>query len=125
MKILAIASAGGHWIQLLRLRKAFEGHETVYVSTKGGYYRMVQPDKFFSIPDSNRSNKFGILFCYYKVWGIVRSVNPDLIITTGAAPGLMGILVRKLLGTKTVWVDSIANVEQISMSGKIAMKLAD
>jgi hypothetical protein len=30
--ILAIASGGGHWIQLLRLKSAFEGHRVIYAS---------------------------------------------------------------------------------------------
>ena len=35
-KIMAVASAGGHWIQLMRLRKAWDGLPVVYVSTEPG-----------------------------------------------------------------------------------------
>jgi len=36
-KIIAVASGGGHFIQLLRLRPAFEGHQVSYVTTIDGY----------------------------------------------------------------------------------------
>src|SRR5688572_14021606 len=35
-KILAVASSGGHWTQLLRLRPAFDGCEVVFVTTQSG-----------------------------------------------------------------------------------------
>ena len=36
-RILAVASGGGHWVQLLRLRPAFEDHQVEYLSTNEGY----------------------------------------------------------------------------------------
>jgi UDP-N-acetylglucosamine:LPS N-acetylglucosamine transferase len=48
-----------------------------------------------------------------------------VIVTTGAAPGLFGIFIGKVLGVKTIWIDSIANVEKLSLSGKIASRMAD
>jgi hypothetical protein len=41
-----------------------------------------------------------------------------VIISTGAAPGYVAIRLGKLIGAKTVWLDSIANVEQVSLSGQ-------
>ncbi|MCC9166159.1 glycosyltransferase [Pontibacter harenae] len=124
-KILAIASAGGHWIQLLRLKPAFKYHELIFVSTKGSFAETVEGHKFYHVPDANRKNKLDILRSAIKVTNLIRLIKPDVIITTGAAPGLMGLLAGKLLGTKTIWVDSIANVEELSMSGRIASKIAD
>ena len=46
--------------------------------------------------------------------------KPDVVITTGAAPGGVLILVAALLRKKTVWIDSIANVHRLSLSGRIA-----
>ena len=36
-KVLAISSGGGHWIELLRLRPAFEGHFMVFVTVDETY----------------------------------------------------------------------------------------
>lgn len=124
MKILAVSSIGGHWIQLLRLMPAFEGAELEFMSTKQSFSTMVDGHKFHTITDGSRWNKYGLIKCFFNIISIVRSSRPDVIITTGAAPGLMAIFVGRLLGIKTIWIDSIANCEQVSMSGKIAIKMA-
>jgi hypothetical protein len=50
-KILAIASGGGHWVQLLRLRSAFEGCDVVYATAKEGYRADVGEASFHVIVD--------------------------------------------------------------------------
>jgi UDP-N-acetylglucosamine:LPS N-acetylglucosamine transferase len=58
--------------------------------------------------------------------GILQTVEyhqkekPDAIITTGAAPGLICVFAGWLLRRKTIWIDSIANVNRLSLSGRIA-----
>ena len=44
-------------------------------------------------------------------------LRPDVVITTGAAPGYFAVRIGKLLGARVVWVDSIANAEELSLSG--------
>jgi len=124
IKILAIASVGGHWVQLLRLRPAFEDSEVVFVSTRPSFATMVEGNKFYSVTDASRWNKFKLVVSFFEIFRIIRKERPGVIVTTGAAPGLLGIFAGKVLGCKTVWVDSIANVEKLSMSGKIAAKVA-
>nr|WP_315147217.1 hypothetical protein [uncultured Flavobacterium sp.] len=124
MKILAVSSIGGHWIELLRLLPAFEGADIEFVSTKKCFSTMVEGKKFHTVSDGSSWNKYGLLKCFFSIILIVRSSKPNVIITTGAAPGLMAIFVGRLFGVKTIWVDSIANCEQVSMSGKIATKVA-
>ena len=51
--------------------------------------------------------------------------RPDVIVTTGAAPGYAAIRLGKLLGTRTAWIDSIANADKLSMSGRLAGRHAD
>jgi len=41
-------------------------------------------------------------------------------VTTGAAPGYLAIRLGRLMGAKTIWVDSVANAEELSMSGRLA-----
>ncbi|RZK24058.1 MAG: oligosaccharide biosynthesis protein Alg14, partial [Flavobacterium sp.] len=60
-----------------------------------------------------------------EVTKLVFKLKPDVIITTGAAPGLVGLLAGKLIGAQTIWIDSIANVQKISLSGRIALLFSD
>jgi hypothetical protein len=52
-------------------------------------------------------------------------MRPDVVISTGAAPGFLALRLGRLLGARTIWVDSVANGEELSMSGKLAGRYAD
>ncbi|WP_083325675.1 oligosaccharide biosynthesis protein Alg14 [Hymenobacter coccineus] len=124
MKILAIASAGGHWIELMRISPAFENQEIVYVCTRESFRKTVAENEFFCIPDSSRWNKADLIRSFLMIYKLVRLIKPAIIISTGAAPGLMAIFSGRLLGIPTVWLDSIAQTEELSMSGRIARVVA-
>lgn len=55
----------------------------------------------------------------------VLRFRPDVVVTTGAAPGFAALLFGKMIGAKTIWIDSIANSEEMSSSGKHAGRIAD
>jgi hypothetical protein len=56
---------------------------------------------------------------------LLLRVRPDVVISTGAAPGYFALRLGRILGARTVWVDSVANAEELSMSGRMAGKYAD
>lgn len=64
MKILAIASAGGHWIQLLRLKPAFKHDELSFVTTNPTFNTMVKDHKFYAVPDANKQSKLKLIKCF-------------------------------------------------------------
>ena len=83
------------------------------------------PDaRFHVLPDATRWNKFMLLWLFARVVLLVLRERPHVIITTGAAPGFLAIMVGRLLGRKTCWIDSIANVDELSMSGRKARRWA-
>lgn len=124
-KVFAVASIGGHWIQLLRIAKPMEEmYEMVYLCTHPKCETMVEGNKFHLISDYSRWDAWKMIPSFFQLLRIVRKEKPDAIITTGAAPGLMCLLAGKILGKKTIWIDSIANVQHLSASGRIAAKFA-
>lgn len=116
-KIVAISSGGGHWIELLRLRPAFEGHFVVWVTVSEAYRAHVE-GPLRVIDDVTRWDRLGLVRCAMQVARILLTERPDVVISTGALPGFFGIVLAKRLGIRTVWVDSLANVEEMSMSGQ-------
>lgn len=123
-KVLAVASGGGHWVQLLRLRPAFEGLQVEYVSTNSGYQADVQ-GMLHVVTDANMWQKIKLIKMFVEVAWIVLSQRPDIVITTGAAPGFAAIMFGKIFGAKTIWLDSIANSEEMSSSGQKIKFFAD
>jgi len=124
-RILAVASGGGHWVQLLRLRPAFEGHRVTYVTVRHGYAADVPGERVRTVVDATRWNKFKLALMGAKLLWIVLTERPDVVVSTGAAPGYFAIRFGKLIGARGVWLDSIANVEQLSMTGELAGRKAD
>lgn len=124
-KILAVASGGGHWIQLLRMLPAFSAHEIVFISTLDSHRAQVAPARFYQVVDANRWHKLRLLRMAGKLLFILLRERPDVVISTGAAPGYFALRFAKLVGARTIWVDSIANAEQLSMSGLHAGRFAD
>ena len=53
-RVLAIASGGGHWQQLMRLRPAFEKQSPTYVTTNPAYASDVPGSDLFVVTDANR-----------------------------------------------------------------------
>lgn len=123
-KVMAVASIGGHWIQLLRVAKSLEskGFDMIYLSTHPKCATMVGDNKFYQISDFSRWNFYKLFPAFFDDLKIILKESPDVIISTGAAPGLICLFVGKLLGKRTIWIDSIANVQHLSFSGRIASK---
>lgn len=124
-RILAVASGGGHWVQLKRLRPAFDGHDLVFVTTNAGYRGEGQPCRFYAVNDASRWNKLGLAEMAFRLLVIVLRERPDVVITTGAACGYFAIRFGKWLGARTLWLDSIANIDEVSLSGRLARRYAD
>lgn len=124
-RVLALSSGGGHWVQLLRLRPAWKKCEVTYATVNKGYEAEVEGAKFRVIIDSNRDQKLRMTLSLFSIARLILLENPDVIISTGAAPGFFAIRIGKLLRKKTIWVDSIANAEELSLSGQKIGKHAD
>lgn len=116
-KVLAVASGGGHWVQLLRLRPAYAHHSVTYVSTNASYANDVD-GALLTVTDANLNKKGRLLRMFFEMFLHVARVRPDVVITTGAAPGFAAVVLARLFGARTIWVDSIANSEELSGSGK-------
>ncbi len=117
-KVLAIASGGGHWVQLLRLRPALSCSDVTFASVRPSYAEDVPGAHYVTVPDATRWERLRLLWMIVCVALLVVRLRPRVIISTGAAPGYVAIRIGKLVGAKTAWIDSIANVEEVSLSGR-------
>ena len=128
-RVLAVASGGGHWVQLTRLIPAWDGCEVTYVTTDPGFRAEVealaaargQPRPGYRVgTEANRWQKLRLLRSLIQIAHVLIRARPDVVITTGAAPGYFALRLAALLGSRTVWIDSIANAEDMSLAGKKA-----
>jgi hypothetical protein len=113
-RVLAVASSGGHWVQLMRLRPAWQGCDVAYLTTDASYLAPlraqaerdgVPPPRFYTTVAANRWQKLRLLSQLASIaWVVVRE-RPTVVCTTGAAPGYFAIRIAGLLGARTVWID--------------------
>lgn len=124
-RIIAIASAGGHWQQLMLLRDAYRHHDVRYLTTLAGLAESYDAAPAHKIPDCNRHTPLRLVACTLCIaWHLMR-IRPHVIVTTGAMPGLIALSLGRLIGARTIWVDSLANAERLSASGRLAGRIAD
>ena len=77
-----------------------------------------------SLPDCNQNKPVESALCAFKALWIVLKHRPRVILSTGAAPGFFCILAGRLTGARTLWIDSVANGEELSMCGKLSKRFA-
>lgn len=118
-RVLAVASGGGHWVQLRRLAPAFAHHDVIWVTVRRDYGEDLDPgERLVVVPDATRWDRLRLVYLAVRLLVVVVRTRPHVIVSTGAAPGYLAIRLGRLLGARAVWVDSIANCEELSLSGR-------
>ncbi len=120
-RVMLVASGGGHWVELMRLTPAVEDCSLAFVTVQRDYEyqtRRFDGSRYYVVFDVTRWNKIRWIQTVVQLMVILVRERPDVILSTGALPGFFALRLGKLFGARTVWVDSIANVEELSKSGQ-------
>jgi UDP-N-acetylglucosamine:LPS N-acetylglucosamine transferase len=110
-KVMAVASGGGHWVELRRIMPAFDGAEVVYVSTEPAADADLAPARYYAVHNVTRRNRLGFATIVRQIFDILRRERPEVVVTTGAAPGLVALV--------------LAKPERMTLSGRLARPVAD
>lgn len=126
IRICLAASAGGHMTQLLKLTECWNGYETFCVTTTEVLRnKLSKYGRVYIVGECNRQHPVRVFAVLVRCIRIVFRERPDVVISTGAAAGCLLCMLCKMLGAKIVWLDSITNVERISLSGRMVRYIAD
>jgi UDP-N-acetylglucosamine:LPS N-acetylglucosamine transferase len=111
---------------LLKLAESWNGYETFCVTTTE-----VVRDKLskfggvYVVGECNRQQPLRVVKVLLRCIRIAFRERPDVVISTGAAAGCILCFLCKMYGAKVVWIDSVTNVERISLSGRMVRHIAD
>jgi len=126
VKICLVASAGGHLSQLLKIVQAVNGYEAFVVTTSEAVREnLTRFGQVHVVGECNRQHGLRVVRVFLTCWRILRRERPDVVLSTGAAPGCVCCFLGKLMGAKIIWVDSITNVGRLSLSGWLVRYIAD
>lgn len=132
LKLVVGASAGGHANELLILLQAAKDLwpikpqayvTTMEITAQGFVKRGMQPAHVLG--ESDRRKPLQALAVGYRALRVAIHERPDIVITTGSMPLAIFCIWSKLLGAKIVWIDSVAQVEKMSTSGRVMRRIAD
>lgn len=112
--------------QLLRLAECWDGHETFCVTTTEVVRdKLRRFGEVYVVGECNREYPLRFLKVLMRCIKVTLVQRPDVVISTGAAAGCIMCFLGKLRGAKIIWLDSITNVERMSLSGRMVRYVAD
>lgn len=125
-KICFTASSGGHSTEILRLKQLTEDYDYFYIMEE--VPKKHEDGKIYYVKQVNRKELKSVLYFAYLfvlVWKILKKEKPDYIISTGAMSTFPVCLLGKLRGIKIIYLESLARVNSLSITGRIVYGFAD
>lgn len=122
MKVLLVCSSGGHFKALYQLRPFWGARDRHWVTFRT---TMTEAQLEGEIVDwawspTNR-NLPNLIRNMGLAWKILRRDRPDLVISTGAGVAVPFLMLGKLLGSQTIFIESITRVNDLSLSAKLSL----
>jgi UDP-N-acetylglucosamine:LPS N-acetylglucosamine transferase len=110
----------------LKLANSWKGYEVFWITTTNIVAeKLSQSGKVYAVGESNREHLIRVIKALIRCTKIILTERPDVVISTGASVGCIMCILGRLLGAKIIWLDSITNVERISLSGRMVRHIAD
>jgi UDP-N-acetylglucosamine:LPS N-acetylglucosamine transferase len=118
--LLLVCSSGGHLLQLLALREAWEGHERVWVTFDAGDSRalLAGEEVVHAYQPTNR-NLPNLLRNIALALRVVPRVRPLAVVTTGAGVAVPFIWFGRLFGARVVYVETLSRIDRPSLSYRL------
>ena len=125
-KICLVSSSGGHLFKSFQLKKWWSKYDRFWVTKDDGFATVLLKDekKYFAYFPESRSifNFFRNLLFAHR---ILKKEKPDLLFSTGAGVAPPFFFVAKLLGIKTIFMETLIFTPQPTLSGKMLYPIAD
>ena len=125
MRICLAASGGGHLVQLERLHEVYSGYPHFFLTTSRIAHGGNSDVRAYYVGFVNRQRWWALIPVFVKVLIALLRERPAVVISTGAAVGCLACAVGRVLGARIVWIDSFANTEKLSLSGRLVRPFAD
>jgi len=125
LKVALVCSHGGHLTEMQMLWPAFEGQDCFLVSyqsprTEASTWVMQK----YLLPNIGTNIARMMTTALQAVW-ILGHEQPDVVVSTGAEIAIPFLWVGKLMGVKTVYVESWCRVRSPSGTGPLVYPVSD
>lgn len=127
-KVCFAASSGGHLEEILGLRRLRTACPHFYLTEDVQEVGIAAGERVYLLPQMRRSDKH---IAFLALRSFTRTIKcfwierPDLVISTGALATVPALLLGHAFGAKVVYIESQARMSSLSLTGKLAHRLAD
>jgi UDP-N-acetylglucosamine:LPS N-acetylglucosamine transferase len=125
-KTLIVASPGGHLLQMLALEPAWADVDRTWVTLHSTDVEYLLRDEDVIYGHGPTPRNIGNFFRNLRLAArVLRELDPDVVISTGAGLALPFFVLGKLQRRRLVYVESITRVEKLALTGRLVYPLAD
>jgi hypothetical protein len=126
VKVLLVASSGGHLMHLWWLEPWWREHERTWVTfdTADAAGRLGGEAVYWAVHPTNRRPD-NVLRNLRRAARILRRERPDVVVSSGAGVALPFLAVAKVLGIATVFVEVYDRVDRPSLTARLVAKWVD
>lgn len=126
MRMLLVASAGGHLAQLLSLEELWSEHDRSWVtfdlpevraSLEGETVHWAHFPTTRNLPNALRNAGLA--------WRLLVAERPDTVLSTGAGVSFPFFLLARVLGIRTVFIECFDRITMPTLSGRLCYPLCD
>lgn len=130
-KVLFISSTGGHLDELLQLKPLFKKYDS-YIITEKTKSTIDLKDKYskvnylvYGTKDHFITYIFKFIYNVFKSLILFIKISPKVIVTTGTHTAVPMCYIGKLFFRKVIYIETIANSNTKTLSGKLVYPIAD
>jgi UDP-N-acetylglucosamine--N-acetylmuramyl-(pentapeptide) pyrophosphoryl-undecaprenol N-acetylglucosamine transferase len=134
LKLLLVASGGGHLRQLLDLKAFWKEHDVCFATEDTPLGRDLAdkwPVEFlehFAFGQAKINSRRTLVRAgvanLRQSWRIIRTVQPDVVISTGSGSAFFCFALGRLSGARTVLIESFARFRAPSLFGRLTYPFA-
>lgn len=122
MKILLVCSSGGHFKAMQQLQDFWETHDHVWVTFQTpATETALNQQKVYWIPNVPDHSEPGFWKALRFAWQILRREKPNAVLSTGANITVPFLILARLMGSQTIFIESITRVSTLSQAARLSL----
>jgi beta-1,4-N-acetylglucosaminyltransferase len=120
VKVCLVCSAGGHFLELFSLNDLWKKHDRFWVTfPKQDTEVMLRGETVYWAYSPTNRNLKNLARNFYLAAKIIPWEKPSVIISTGAGVAIPFLLLGRLAGARTVYIESLTRITDLSLTGRL------
>jgi UDP-N-acetylglucosamine:LPS N-acetylglucosamine transferase len=118
--LLLVCSTGGHLLQLVALREAWEPFSRAWVSfDKSDTRSLLAAERVYHAYGPTNRNVKNLVRNVAVAWRVLRRTRPKAVVTTGAGIAVPFVWLARLRGASVVYVESLSRIDAPSLTYRL------